>query len=84
MKVGILRKKLKEALSLHGMTSHWLHGNSTPKIGCHYFWPGLISLLKNTLPILVIISPNHIQQMVLIVFTCLKQPFDFPFVFPIF
>jgi hypothetical protein len=33
------------------MTSHWLHGNSIPKIGCHYFWPGLISLPKNTLPV---------------------------------
>jgi len=27
------------------MTSH-----SIPKIGCHYFWPGLIALQKNTLP----------------------------------
>jgi hypothetical protein len=25
-------------------TSHWLHGNSIPKIGCHYFWPGGITL----------------------------------------
>jgi len=31
-------------------TSH-LDGNSIPKIGCHYFWPGLIALPKNTLPI---------------------------------
>ncbi len=31
-------------------TSHWLHGNSIPNIGCHYFWPGLIALSKNTLP----------------------------------
>ncbi len=33
-------------------TSHWLHGNSIPNIGCHYFWPGLIALSKNTLPYL--------------------------------
>jgi hypothetical protein len=39
------------ALSLHDMTSHWLHGNYIPKIGCHYFWSGLIALPKNTLPI---------------------------------
>jgi hypothetical protein len=25
-----------------------LHENSIPKIGCHYFWPGLIALAKNT------------------------------------
>jgi hypothetical protein len=25
--------------------------NSIPKIGYHYFWPGLTALLKNTLPI---------------------------------
>ncbi len=25
-------------------TSHWLHGNSIPKIGCHYFfYTGLIA-----------------------------------------
>jgi hypothetical protein len=23
-------------------SSRWLHGNSIPNIGCHYFWPGLI------------------------------------------
>jgi len=34
--------------SLHDMTSYWLHGNSIPKIGCHYFWPVLIALPKNT------------------------------------
>jgi hypothetical protein len=28
-----------------------LHGNSIPKIGCHYFWPGRIAFPKNTLPI---------------------------------
>jgi hypothetical protein len=33
-------------------TSHWLHGNSIPK-DRHYFWPGLIALPKNTLPIQV-------------------------------
>jgi hypothetical protein len=31
----------REAPSLHDLTSHWLHGNSIPKIGCHYFWPRL-------------------------------------------
>jgi len=32
-------------------TSHCLHENSNPKIGYHYFWPVLIALPKNTLPI---------------------------------
>jgi hypothetical protein len=43
----------KEAPSLHDTTSHCLNGNSIPKIGCHYFWPGLVALPKNTLPIQV-------------------------------
>jgi len=34
-------KKKREAPSLHDLTSHWLHGNFIPKIGCHYFWPRL-------------------------------------------
>jgi hypothetical protein len=29
---------------------NWLHENSIPKIGCDYFWPGLIDLGNNTLP----------------------------------
>jgi hypothetical protein len=29
--------------------SHWLHANWIPKISCHYFWPGLTALPKNTL-----------------------------------
>jgi hypothetical protein len=37
------------------MTSHWLHGNSIPKIGGHYFWPGLIFLkFVATMTILII------------------------------
>jgi hypothetical protein len=32
------------------MTSHWLHGNSTPKFGSHFLGPGPIALPKNTLP----------------------------------
>jgi hypothetical protein len=32
-----------------GGTCHWLQRNSIPKIGYHYFWPGLIALPKNTL-----------------------------------
>ncbi len=43
----------------HDSTSHLLHGNSNPKIGCHYFWPGLIALPKNTLPIGWRIQSNH-------------------------
>jgi hypothetical protein len=33
------------------LVSHCLHGTSIPKIGCHYFWPGLIKkpLPNNTL-----------------------------------
>jgi hypothetical protein len=30
-----------------------LDGNSIPKIGYCYFWPGLIAIPKNTLPILL-------------------------------
>jgi len=40
---------------IHDLISHWLDENSIPKIGCHYFWPGLIALPKNTIPI-------HIQS----------------------
>jgi hypothetical protein len=32
------------------MTSHWLQGNSIPKIGCHYIWSQLKALPKNSLP----------------------------------
>jgi hypothetical protein len=42
--------------SLHDTTSHWLHGNSSPKFGCHYFWPRLIALPRNTLPILLLFT----------------------------
>ncbi len=42
-------KKSGPLTSLHDMTSHWLHGNPIPKIGCHYFWPGLTALPTNTL-----------------------------------
>jgi hypothetical protein len=46
------RKKKREALhSVMGLTSHWLHGNSIPRIGYHYFWRGLTALPKNTLRI---------------------------------
>jgi len=47
-----IKVEKREALSLHDTTSHWLHGNSIPKIGYHYFWPRLIALPKNTLPII--------------------------------
>jgi hypothetical protein len=41
----------KKRRHLHSMTQllFWLHGNSIPKIGCHYFWLGLIALPRNTL-----------------------------------
>jgi hypothetical protein len=32
-------KKKSEAPSFHVVTSHSLHGNSIPKVGCHYFLP---------------------------------------------
>jgi len=44
-------RKKRGAPSLHDATSHWLNGNSIPKFGCHNFWPRLIALPKNTLPI---------------------------------
>lgn len=44
-------KREAPAPSIDDMSSHWLHGNSFPKISCHYFWPGLISLPKNTLTV---------------------------------
>jgi hypothetical protein len=31
--------------------SHWLHEISLPKRVCHHFWPGLLPLANNTLPI---------------------------------
>jgi len=40
----------REKREAHDAASGWLHENSKPKIGCHYFWPGLIVLPKNTLP----------------------------------
>jgi hypothetical protein len=42
------------------MTSHWLHGNSIFKIGCHYIWPGVIAFPRT--PYLAIEFPliNHI------------------------
>jgi hypothetical protein len=43
------KKRRRETPSLHDSISHWLHGNSIPKIGGHYFWHGLIALPKNTL-----------------------------------
>jgi hypothetical protein len=45
------QEKKEDPSSLHDRTSHWLHGNSIPKFGWHYFWPALIALPKNTLPI---------------------------------
>jgi hypothetical protein len=45
-------KKKGAAHSLHDTTSHWLPWNFIPKIGCHYFWRGLILALPNdSLPI---------------------------------
>jgi hypothetical protein len=34
-------REKKNVCSFFHLVSHWLHGNSIPKIGCHYFWPGL-------------------------------------------
>ncbi len=47
-----IKVETREAFSLHYVTSHSLHGNFILKIGCHYFWPRLIALSKNTLPIM--------------------------------
>ncbi len=46
-------KEKREAPALHDATSYWLHENSIPKFGYQYFWPGLIALPKNTLPIYI-------------------------------
>jgi hypothetical protein len=43
----LTHKKRREATSLHNVTSHWLHRNCIPKIGCHYFWPRVTALLIN-------------------------------------
>ncbi len=55
MNCGILNPNLppppREDPSLHEAASHWVHANSIPQTGCHYFWPGLIALPMNTLPI---------------------------------
>ncbi len=44
------------------MTSHWLHGNSIFKIGCHFIWPGVIAFPRT--PYLAIEFPliNHITE----------------------
>ncbi len=39
----------KKGSTLH--SSHWLHENSIPKIGCYYFWGGLLALPKNSVRI---------------------------------
>jgi len=41
--------------------SHWLYEIFLPKRVCHHFWPRLIPLAKNTLPIssLYYISGGH-------------------------
>jgi len=36
----------RAARSQHDQTSQWFHANSIPKIGCHYFWPGLRAFLR--------------------------------------
>jgi hypothetical protein len=55
--------KKGEAPSLHDSTSHWLHGNSIPKIGGHYFWAGLIALPKNTLAFRSKVPPHWVLFM---------------------
>ncbi len=54
----------KKREPLHSLTQLliWLHGNSITKIGCHYFWPGLIALPKNTLPIIMKASNINIKS----------------------
>jgi hypothetical protein len=49
--------------------SHWLHGNYIPKIGCHYFWPRLIALPKDSFPILV----THTAQGITLHYIRLEQ-----------
>jgi hypothetical protein len=53
--------KMKKASHLECMLGppHWLHEISLPRRVCHYFWPGLIPLAKNTLPIVPIDILNH-------------------------
>ncbi len=46
-------RKKREAPSLHDATSHWLHAIFFPKLSYHYFWPGLLALPKNILPIML-------------------------------
>ncbi len=45
--------KWKKARHLECMLgpSHWLREISLPKRVCHHFWPGLIPISKNTIPI---------------------------------
>jgi len=52
--IGKKKKEKGRQPSLHDTTPHWLHGNSIPSFGCHYFWPGLLALPKNTLPIVLL------------------------------
>ncbi len=41
------KKKGRCFTSLHA--SHWLHGNSIPKTGCHYFWPELSTVVPRSI-----------------------------------
>jgi hypothetical protein len=49
------------ALSINEATSRWLHRNSIPNIGCHYFRPEVLALPRNT----------QINYFCLICFLCL-------------
>jgi hypothetical protein len=54
------KAKKRETLSLDDTTSHWLHGNSIPKIGCYYFWPGAKESLRT--PYLFTHSPTSTHK----------------------
>jgi hypothetical protein len=51
-----LPTRKKGGPSLHDSTSHWLHGNSIPKIGCHYFGMDYLGTIVATSTLIILFS----------------------------
>jgi len=54
------KKKGRCFTSLHA--SHWLHGNSIPKTGCHYFWPELSTVPRAIIPYNLFVAWLHYMR----------------------
>ncbi len=42
--------------------SHWLHGHSIPKIGCHYFWPEFSTIPHAIIPYNLFVAWLHYMR----------------------